>query len=57
MNEIRKATYDFDKSVLKGGLNEITGKIIAEKVLHYIEDLNKAKVCRLSVWTFSIKLP
>ncbi len=44
MNEIRKAGYDFEKTVLRGGRNEHTGKVIAEKIEHYIEDLLKAKV-------------
>lgn len=42
--DIHKSSYEFERDVVKGGLNGQTKKIMAEKVVRYFEDNLRAKV-------------
>jgi len=41
--EIKKASYEFDRDVLKGAVNQRTGKVVAEKCTRYFEDKLRAR--------------
>ena len=43
--EIKKESYEFDRDIVKGAVNQRTGKVIAEKVIRYFEDRLRARVC------------
>ncbi|KAK2187702.1 hypothetical protein NP493_156g01018 [Ridgeia piscesae] len=38
LTEIKKDYYEFERDIMKGALNQQTGKFIAEKVIRYLED-------------------
>ena len=42
--EIKKASYEFERDVLKGAVNQRTGKVIAEKCTRYFDDKLRARV-------------
>merc|ERR1712178_281766 len=41
--EIKKASYEFERDVLKGAVNQRTGKVIAEKCSRYFDDKLRAR--------------
>jgi len=47
--EMKKASYEFERDVVKGSINPRTNKVIAEKVVRYLEDKLRARVCLLGV--------
>ena len=47
LTEIKKDYYEFERDIMKGALNQQTGKFIAEKVIRYLEDKLRSRVCEL----------
>ena len=45
--ELRKASYEFERDIVKGSVNARTGKVVAEKVQRYLEDKLRARVKRI----------
>ena len=45
--ETKKASYEFERDIVKASVNPRTGKVIAEKVSRYLEDKLRARV---SIW-------
>jgi hypothetical protein len=43
IDEIRKETYEFKRDIVVGGANNLTGKIMSEKVVRYYENKLKEK--------------
>jgi len=43
INEMRKETYEFKRDIVIGGENQLTGTIMAEKVVRYFEEKLKQK--------------
>ncbi|XP_013405917.1 coiled-coil domain-containing protein 113 [Lingula anatina] len=43
INEIKKASYEFERDIVKGAVNTRTGKVISERVLKYLEDKIRAR--------------
>ncbi|XP_041375443.1 coiled-coil domain-containing protein 113-like [Gigantopelta aegis] len=41
--EIKKESYEFDRDIVKGAVNQRTAKVIAEKVIRYFEDRLRAR--------------
>ena len=41
--ETKKASYEFERDIVKGSVNSRTGKVVAEKVQRYIEDKLRAR--------------
>ncbi|KAK2141456.1 hypothetical protein LSH36_1095g00096 [Paralvinella palmiformis] len=41
--EMKKASYEFERDVVKGSINPRTNKVIAEKVVRYLEDKLRAR--------------
>jgi chromosome segregation ATPase len=41
--EIKKASYEFERDIVKGAVNQRTGKVAAERVSRYFEDKLRAK--------------
>ena len=44
VGEIKKASYEFERDIVKGAVNPRTGKVISEKVSRYWEDKLRARV-------------
>jgi hypothetical protein len=44
LSETKKESYEFERDILKGAINQRTGKVIAEKVSRYFEDKIKSRV-------------
>ena len=44
LGEIKKASYEFDRDIVKGSINQRVGKVVSEKVTRYFEDKLKARV-------------
>ena len=44
LSEAKKESYEFERDILKGAINQRTGKVIAEKVSRYFEDKIKSRV-------------
>ena len=42
--EIKKASYEFERDIVKGAVNSRTGRVVAEKVTRYFEDKLRARV-------------
>ena len=42
--ETHKASYEFERDIVKGSVNLRTGRVIAEKVLKYSEDKLRSRV-------------
>ena len=42
--ETKKTSYEFERDIVKGSVNQRTDKIIAEKVVRYFEDKIRARV-------------
>ena len=42
--ELRKASYEFERDIVKGSVNARTGKVVAEKVQRYLEDKLRSRV-------------
>ena len=42
--EIKKTSYEFDRDIVKGSINTRTNKVVAEKVVRYLEDKLRARV-------------
>ena len=45
LTEIKKDYYEFERDIMKGSLSQQTGKFIAEKVIRYLEDKLRSRVC------------
>lgn len=43
LTELKKSSYEFERDILKGAVNNRTGKVIAEKITRYFEDKNRAR--------------
>ncbi|XP_078687929.1 cilia- and flagella-associated protein 263-like [Branchiostoma floridae x Branchiostoma belcheri] len=43
LSEIRKSSYEFERDILKGGVNPRTGKVVGERATRYFEDRIRAK--------------
>ncbi|KAL9986980.1 hypothetical protein ACROYT_G001210 [Oculina patagonica] len=41
--EVKKASYEFERDIVKGAVNQRTNKVIAERVTRYIEDKLRAR--------------
>ena len=41
--ELKKSSYEFERDILKGSLNNCTGKVVAEKVVRYFEDKQRSR--------------
>ncbi|XP_046340431.1 coiled-coil domain-containing protein 113-like [Haliotis rufescens] len=41
--EMKKDSYEFDRDIVKGAVNQRTAKVIAEKVIRYFEDKLRAR--------------
>ena len=44
LTEIKKDYYEFERDIMKGALNQQSGKFIAEKVIRYLEDKLRSRV-------------
>ena len=44
LGETKKTGYEFERDIVKGSVNQRTGKIVAEKVVRYFEDKIRARV-------------
>ena len=44
LTETKKSSYEFDRDIVKGSVNPRTGKVIAEKMMRYLEDKVRARV-------------
>ncbi len=42
--EIKKASYEFERDIVKGAVNTRTGKVVAEKVIRYFDDKLRGRV-------------
>ena len=42
--ETKKASYEFERDIVKGSVNARTGRVIAEKVQRYLDDKLRARV-------------
>ena len=56
--ETKKESYEFERDIVKGSVNNRTSKVIAEKVIRYFDDRLRARVSYLvcsfcDVYTFS----
>ncbi len=47
LNEIYKETYEFERDIIKGAVNETTKKVISESLYKYFDDKLKERVCLL----------
>lgn len=48
--ETKKESYEFERDIVKGSVNNRTARVIAEKVLRYFDDRIRSRVsdvCRL----------
>ena len=43
LSELKKSSYEFERDILKGAINTRTGKVVAEKVIRYFEDKQRAR--------------
>lgn len=43
-SETKKASYEFERDIVKGSVNRRTHKVIAEKVQRYLEDKLRSRV-------------
>ena len=49
--EIKKASYEFERDIVKGAVNTRTGKVVAEKVIRYFDDKLRGRVsCVISLY-------
>ena len=44
LGEMKKASYEFERDIVKGAVNTRTGKVIAERVNRYFDDKIRARV-------------
>jgi hypothetical protein len=44
LTETKKSSYEFDRDIVKGSVNPRTGKVIAEKMMRYLDDKVRARV-------------
>lgn len=49
-SDIKRATMDFNKEILVGGVNPNTGTLMSEKILKYFEHCLKTKVSASEVY-------
>lgn len=42
--ETKKESYEFERDIVKGAMNPRTGKVIAEKVIRYLDEKNRSRV-------------
>ena len=42
--EAKKSGYEFERDIVRGSINQRSGKVVAEKVIRYFEDKTKARV-------------
>ena len=47
--ETKKASYEFERDIVKGSVNARTGRVIAEKVQRYLDDKLRARVRTIQV--------
>ena len=47
--ETKKESYEFDRDIVKGSVNNRTAKVIAEKVLRYFDDRLRARVRKVLI--------
>jgi hypothetical protein len=50
--ETKKESYEFDRDIVKGSVNQRTSKVIAEKVLRYFDDRLRARVHNILFFFF-----
>ncbi|XP_038078139.1 coiled-coil domain-containing protein 113-like [Patiria miniata] len=43
LSELKKSSYEYERDILKGSVNNRTGKVVAEKVVRYFEDKQRSR--------------
>lgn len=42
--ETKKESYEFDRDIMKGAVNQSSGKVVAEKIVRYFDDKIRSRV-------------
>ncbi|XP_072013928.1 cilia- and flagella-associated protein 263-like [Amphiura filiformis] len=43
LSELKKSSYEFERDILKGAVNQRSGKVVGEKIIRYFEDKHRAR--------------